>query len=421
MTHAESQELLLDLACGELDAERAAQVRSHLQGCAECRDEKAALDEVRRLAAPVRELEEPSPGFDDRILAAARAQAKLEHDGNVGEVIDVAGTIRPLGVEPARIDAHGPVKARPAERRRPRWVARAAVGGSVAAAAALAMVVGNSLETRRNAEKAAAARSEEYAIRVGPSASTSVDAALREAEAKRAKPAAQAPKAEPAAPPAAPPAPLEKEKLAQLRTPPRKAPRAAGGHIDGSGGDAPPKLASKDVATARRAKSDELRDSVSVPASELDRIGSSAGSAESQDRRRTEAYAGGSALGGAAAPPAAATEAAPDRDERAAGAAPAVTASGLESSAQRARHAGNYLMAASLYRRAAEARQQEKDQGSAAWALAHAVECLSAAGRFDEARQVREELARMYPSEATALSAARRALREVEPSLPAVR
>jgi len=396
MTHAESQELLLDLAYGELDAERAALVKSHLQGCAECQQEKAALDEVRRLAAPVRELEEPSPGFDDRILQAARAQAKLEHDGNVGQVIDVAGSFRPLGVEAARIDAHGPVQARPAERRRPRWVVRAAVGGSVAAAAALAMVVGNTLEARRNAEKAASARSEEYAIRVGPSAS--VDAALRDAEAKRAEPPAQAqaPKAEAPAAPAPPPGLREKDKTAQLSSAKRKAASPLAGRGEGSGGDAPAKL-SKDAATSQGARMDELQRNVEpVPTREPARVASSPGTS-------------------------AAGEAAPAAVGRAAVASLAVAASGYESNAQQARHAGNYLLAADLYRRAADARRQEKDPGGAAWNLAHAVECLSAAGRFDDARQGRDELGRTYPSEATALSAARRALREVEPSQPAVR
>jgi len=416
MTHAESQELLVELAYGELDAERAAEVKSHLQECAACREAKAALDEVRRLAAPVRELEEPSPGFDDRILEAARAQAKLEHDGNVGQVIDVAGTFRPMGVEAARIDAHGPVQARPAERRRPRWVVRVAVGGSVAAAAALAMVVGNTLEVRRNAEKAAAARSEEYAIRVGPPASTSVDAALRDAEAKRGEPAAPAPKAEAPPPAAPPPAAQEKEKTAQLTHPRRKAAPAAGG----SGGDAPDKL-SKDVAVAQRGQADEmLRNAEPAPTSESDRIDSSSATAQAQHRQRGAASAAASGpdvAGGRAT--ATAAEPAPASAGHLAVATPAVAASAYESSAQQARHTGNYVLAADLYRRAAEARRQQNDPGSAAWNLAHAVECLSAVARFEEARQVRDELARTYPSEATALSAARRALREVEPSQPA--
>ena len=96
-------------------------------------------------------------------------------------------------------------------------------------------------------------------------------------------------------------------------------------------------------------------------------------------------------------------------------AAPAPAASGVEANAQQARHAGSYALAASLYRNAAELRQRDNDAGGAAWNLAHAVECLSAVGQFDEARRVRDELARLYPSETTALSAARRALREVDP------
>jgi tetratricopeptide (TPR) repeat protein len=96
-------------------------------------------------------------------------------------------------------------------------------------------------------------------------------------------------------------------------------------------------------------------------------------------------------------------------------AAPAPAPSALEANAQQARHAGNYALAASLYRNAAELRQRDNDTGAAAWNLAHAVECLSAVGQFDDARRVRDELARLYPSETTALSAARRALREVDP------
>ena len=59
-------------------------------------------------------------------------------------------------------------------------------------------------------------------------------------------------------------------------------------------------------------------------------------------------------------------------------------------------------------------RQRENDSSTAAWNLAHAVECLSAAGQFVEARKVRDELVRSYPAEASALAAAARALREVD-------
>jgi len=410
MTHAESQDLLLDLAYGELDPERAAEVRGHLEGCAECRKEKESLEEARRLAAPFRELEEPSPGFDDRIRKAARAQAQLEHDGNVGKVIEVAGTVRPLGVDAARIDAHGPVKARPAERHRPRWVLRVAVGGSVAAAAALAMVVGNTLETGRRARLAESARPEDYTIRVQQPASESVDAALRNGEAKKADADALRAKAEPAAAPARPSAALEKEKLAEV--PARKRPRPAA--AAGSGGDAPAKVAMKDSAGSRPAEADQRADKNAIAA----QSSPSAQSAASAAARRPEA-----------APSAAAVEqkkgevaiARPVEGGKVSGAvAPAASprpaAGGIEADAQQARHAGNYALAASLYRSAAEMRRLENDPGAAAWNLAHAVECLSAVAQFDEARRVRDDLAKLYPSEAGALSAARRALREVDPA-----
>src|SRR5438105_4142466 len=170
MTHAESQDLLLDLAYGELDPARAQELQSHLTGCDECKAQKAALDEARRVTAPLRVVEEPSPGFDDRILEAARAQAQLEHEGNLGQVIEVTGTVRPLGIEPARIDANAPVKARPVERRRPRWMLRAALGGSVAAAAALALVVSTTLQSRQVQQAARLAAEKSYEIRVQPAA-----------------------------------------------------------------------------------------------------------------------------------------------------------------------------------------------------------------------------------------------------------
>jgi tetratricopeptide (TPR) repeat protein len=429
MTHAESQDLLLDLAYGELDAQRAAEVASHVEGCAECRKEKAALDETRRMAAPLRELEEPSPGFDDRILAAARAQAQLEHDGNVGQVIEVTGSVRPLGLEAARIDAHGPVQARATRRDRPRWIVRAALGGSVAAAAALVLVVSNTLETRRNAEKANALRSDEYAIRV-QTAADSLDSALRDAEAKRDKDRVETMKLE-AAPPA-PPAALEKEKVAQLSAPAHKPAKKAGTsgvRIEGGGGDAAGKTASKNTPAPPR-ESDAARtaaraSTASPSAGATTSAPPAAGSIRMQAAREwdvsadmsepvrdTPQGARSAAPGPAAAAPAPAAQA---EARQLKSAAPVPAPSVVEANAQQARHAGNYALAASLYRNAADLRQRDGDGGGAAWDLAHAVECLSAVGQFDEARRVRDELARLYPSETTALSAARRALREVDP------
>ena len=424
MTHAESQDLLLDLAYGELDARRAAEVASHVEGCDECRKERAALEETRRMAAPLRALEEPSPGFDDRILAAARAQAQLEHDGNLGQVIEVTGSVRPLGLEAARIDVHGPVQARATRRDRPRWIVRAALGGSVAAAAALALVVSNTLETRRNAERANLARSDEYAIRV-QTAADSLDSALRDAEAKRDRDRMETMKLEAA--PAQPPAALEKEKVAQLRVQqkPGKKAGTSGVRIEGGGGDAAGKNVVKDTPALPR-ENDAVRSvaRASTPSPAAGATGPAPGavgskrvqpsrdvdvSADMSEAVRKAPQGAGAAATGSAVP------AAPAEARQMQSAAPAPAASGVEANAQQARHAGSYALAASLYRNAAELRQRDNDAGGAAWNLAHAVECLSAVGQFDEARRVRDELARLYPSETTALSAARRALREVDP------
>jgi hypothetical protein len=449
MTHAESQDLLLDLAYGELDAARAAEVEGHVSSCAECRTQKAALEETRRMVAPLRELEEPSPGFDDRILQAARTQAQLEHEGNVGQVIEVTGTVRPLGVEAARIDAHGPVKARPVARQRPPWVKRAAVGGSVAAAAALALVVGNTLETRRNAERVAAASKDDYQIRVEPAAPGTVETALRRAE--RAKEAAQK-QASPPAVASAPPADVSADAQRLSEPPPPTAgqvPASSGSlRVGGSGGDAPPALG-KQKATAKqpvappakeraREKKNEREQDLPLAMDDA-RLGAPAGRADSAMSASESASKGGAAGGTvaasppapapsrrAAAPSGGAPSSAPVAMPQAAiprEARPAVTptAVAMEAEAQQARHSANYLQAASLYRDAATLRRRENDPTAAAWNLAHAVECLAAVGRFDEARQVRDELSRLFPAESGPLSAARRALREVEPTVPASR
>ena len=114
-----------------MDEARAGEVRGHLAGCEECRKEKAEIDRTRRMTAPLRQSEQPSEGFDDRVLRAARVQAQLEHDGNIGQVVEVSGSVKALGIEAKDIDATAPVKIRGAERGRPRWFMPAAVGGSV--------------------------------------------------------------------------------------------------------------------------------------------------------------------------------------------------------------------------------------------------------------------------------------------------
>ncbi len=413
MTHEQAQDLLLDLAFGELDAERKAEVEGHLEGCAECRRDKAELEEARRLSAPLRESEELPPGFDDRILEAARAQARLDHEGNVGRVIEVSGNVRPLGVEAARIDAHGPVKVRPEGRRRPRWMVRAALGGSIAAAAALALVVSTTLQTRREAEKASRAQGEEYRIRVQPAAPDAVGSALRDAEANRERAPAAAP------PPS--PAPLEKKQMAPAEPAPQPEKLAeAGGEParrDSVRASNKPSAAAQGAVAGSKAKAEAPaatghgepltgtvaagKDSAALAQNAV-RESDAAQAAPVAESQRAPAAPGSrakvAAVDGAAA--------------KGAGAQP-TDAGALEARAQQARHSGDYALAASLYRSAAGLRGRD-DESTAAWDLAHAVECLSAAGRFDEAKAVRDELARLHPAQTAALSAARRAVREVD-------
>jgi tetratricopeptide (TPR) repeat protein len=93
----------------------------------------------------------------------------------------------------------------------------------------------------------------------------------------------------------------------------------------------------------------------------------------------------------------------------------------LEKRAEDARHGGNFPLAAGLYRQAAALHRNDAtpNASAAAWDLAHAVECLAASGQFDEAKKVRDELIKLYPSEDSAFFAASRALREVETTQPA--
>ena len=394
------------------------------------------------MAAPLRESEEPSPGFDARILQAARTQAQIEHEGSVGQVIEVTGTVRPLGVEAARIDAHGPVKARRTPRERPAWMKRAAIGGSLAAAAMLALVVGNTLETRRNAERVAAARSDDYQIRVGQPPETAVGSALREAT----KPAT--PSGEPAPVPAnnvagdssgsradsTPPRPAESSK--DLRR------RGAG-----SGGDAPGieeqlargKQPAAPVAKEKKSEARQQDNTVAMDGDALEALSEPVPPVKAAAPPSSAAAQGGvvaaaphqapARLPQSAQPPGASVEASsgatasslPAQAPMASAQAERqATPASLEAGAQEARHAANYLQAASLYREAATLRRRENDPSAAAWNLAHAVECLAAIGRFDEARQVRDEMVRLFPAETGPQSAARRVLREVEPS-PAAR
>ncbi len=139
MNCARCRELLVDLLYGELDAAVAAEVALHLAGCAECRAEEQRLAGTRATFAPLfaeaGPLEEPGPAFDGPILAAAREAAEAAAAKSAARA--------PLAPSGAAVIALAGRSASPAERRpaaRPRWM-RGALVGSIAAAAALALVV----------------------------------------------------------------------------------------------------------------------------------------------------------------------------------------------------------------------------------------------------------------------------------------
>ena len=199
MTHAEARELLLDLAWGDLDAARGLEVERHAEACAECTRERAQLAADRRTVAPLAEPEEVPAGFDDRILAAARAEASLRADGTPGVVIEATGSVRPAGMEPAMIDPLAPVRTAP-RTVRPRRALPWVVGGSVAAAAVLAVAVSSSRSQRDEPATESAA----YQIHIKapqqqpePAAAAPVAAGAPAAEVAPAAPAAVAPVAPP--------------------------------------------------------------------------------------------------------------------------------------------------------------------------------------------------------------------------------
>ncbi len=418
MTHAECQDLLLDLAYGELEAARAAEAELHVAGCPDCRRERAQMAATRRAAAPLRELEEPSASFDARILAAARAEAALQSEGKPGPVIEVTGSVRPLGLEPARIDAHAKVSSAPDGRRR-RWAMRVALGGSAAAAAALALVVSYSLQNSAVKHNDDA---EKYAIRVPTAAARAQTEALEEARKAARRDEAQKPKAEAPPAPVAQPAPVASfappAPVAQLAREKKATPHQAGSRetdaiddaevgagvadkkagVKGAGGGAPGPAAP--VATGAPPPS-----TPAVPTSgpaEMPMKGAVSAPAMAVPGKDAQAPHGVRVSRQAPAAPL----------ESAKAAVEVLTAPQYEQKAQEARRSGDYVLAASLYRRAASLRRD--DDATAAWDLAHAVECLSAAGYGDEAIQVRDQLKNSYASETSAFNAAQRSLIHIE-------
>jgi hypothetical protein len=409
MNHAETRELLLDLAYGELPPHVEAEVSAHVEGCEECRAERAEIESVRKAFAPIREEEQPSPGFDERILAASRAEAQLTHDGNIGEVVEVTAREVAPDIQPGNVDAHAKVVAR-REARGPKWMKRAAAVASVAAVAALAVVVGTSSLKPRSAMLR---EDSQYRIRVGlqPAEQQEPEAKQREAkpadEERRAQPTSFTHEERDERPAEAPPPKAAPAKAAPAQ---RAALAKKKGLEEGSGGDLPSadELAQRDrkdfFQNSTKALTTPPPVSAGAPAPTAPEPAPQAG-AQAFPESSVESLG---APANRQAPAGVASGAAAEKTD-------AASPTQLEARAGSARRAGNYALAAGLYRQAARGRN---DASSAAWDLAHAVECLAAAGSFEEARQVRDELAQAYPSETAAFSAARRALREVDSAAP---
>jgi hypothetical protein len=150
VTCVECQELLLDLAYGELSGARAAEVELHLAGCDACRREQQQIAGARTLLAPLLRLEEPPASMDEPILRAARAEAeRMAAASGMGRaaaplrgprIVEVVGSVG-MPAAAAPIDVRAPVQSQAAPRpSRRRWALRVAGLGSLAAAAGLLVV-----------------------------------------------------------------------------------------------------------------------------------------------------------------------------------------------------------------------------------------------------------------------------------------
>jgi anti-sigma factor RsiW len=212
VTCAECQDLLLDLAYGELDAARAAEVEAHIAGCADCQRERAGIAGVRTLVAPLLKTEEPSAEMDEVILRAARDEAERMAAG-ARRPKTAARAAGPRVVEvtamfaapqaAARVDVAGQVEVRPpAAPPRRRWLLRAAAVGSLAAAAGLVLVVNDSqrMKSARHGLEEEAAAPREIRIRVPgeapPATAPKKAEAPKKTEAPRAAPAVERENAE---------------------------------------------------------------------------------------------------------------------------------------------------------------------------------------------------------------------------------
>jgi len=421
------QELLLDLAYGELPADRAAEVEAHLATCEVCRAARDELLSTRALVAPLRSLEEPRPGFDDRILKSARAEAGLQADGTPGPTIEVSGSVKPLGLQAGRVDplASGVRIAHKQISKRTMWRRRATVGASIAGAAAVALIVATSVQQKhvdRTAEVAelkirapaveGVPASNEYARSKIEDRSGSAPQRVPASKGSGGDLAARSPAAPPASTPSPQPAPEAAKKAGE---PARKTAAA------------PPALAKDEMELARRNQGAPDQKAAPQPAPQpsapsgpetqatraapVEQSASSPSPDKSGTKKRTSAGnmdRNETLGGGQISLPLTASR--PETGLAKVGAQGDVDPDRLEESAGQARRAGSYPRAAELYQLAAGLRRSKNDTSRAAWDLAHAVECLAAGSKLREAGDIRAELMRSYPSEEGPLRAADRAL-----------
>ena len=473
MNCAECQDLLLDLAYGELDPVRAAEVTAHAAGCANCGPALARLQGTRALVVPLAAPEEPGAGFDGKILDAARAEAaKVAPAAASG-----GGTVSSL--DEARL------------RRRSRWM-RAAVGVSIAAAASLAVVVSNKVTKREPQEEVyprvvtgQAAAEPGRPDQAAPEKSQRAEQDKTAQPAQPAQPAAEheqrrasasdeRPRAAPQAPaPAGPPANAVLRAQLEPRLGEKKAAkegreRAADGlaSLDDAlgAGEPGPGGTSKDSkrrvgdlagglsgvgGAARGAGAGSAGGSLGVVGAGTQAIAklsqpgrSPARSAGPKVEEKSGAgdapavgadgptYPGSSFSSGAAAaaemPSAAAPPPPPPRAKAVAAAPPALArsdeaakhpqpksaapAEDADGLERQAAATADHAISASLWRRAAALRRNSNDVVGAARDLARAVDQLAAAGLVDEAQAVQTELAALTPSQSAAVAEGQRAV-----------
>jgi tetratricopeptide (TPR) repeat protein len=437
MNCAESQDLLLDLAYGELEPARAAEVEAHVAGCATCRAEKAQIDRTRQMAAALRDPEEPSDKFDEPILRAARAEAGMQADGTPGPVVEVSASVKPLGLQAARLDPHARVRG--SARQAPWWRRRATIIGSTAAAAALALVVSVSVTRQQQANRV---EHEVAPITIrAPQllAPQAVDEALTKREQRSAdefggagpRSVEQQPPAVPARNEAAP------KKLAKAARPQEAAPPAKDAELarkkEAQRADEA-KVVERDVVASKQPSAGAFATSAPPPSTAADAAAAPSSTAAAPERTRVAAAERSAPAGAredvvispiadartaappAQAPPAMATGSVVGGTLKAPAQLqpepPPPTADQIEDAATAARRAGDYARAAALYKQAAALRTQAAP-ARAAWDMAHAVECLAAGGNVAEAIETRKELLRTFPDQQGPRAAADSALRTV--------